>query len=307
MRRSVAVFLTAGLFLGIAAVAIAAVTGPTDIKTTSAEEQNPAASATWFAWTQRNLSHPNQPNVYVDPMPIGGGDSFKVNPSGTRAWTGGIDGNTLAYQRIANGQSDIRLFDLVTKTDIGGGGANTSQWEWHPTISTDTTADTDQWILFGRQNLRTGVQKVIARNIDDGTNRVVGEVFKFRHAAIPGQVNGDWATWTICKSSCNVWYVNLTNASSPVRVPKPTASHQYGSSITPDGVVYYVKSGNACGKNVKIARHPVGTTNPIVQLSSGRDIFTTFTSQEGADNHVYYDRVVCSTGHWNIYKVVESP
>lgn len=307
MRTAVAVFLTAGLFLGIAAVAIATVTGPTDVKTTSAEEQGPAATADWFAWTQRPLAHPNRPAVYAEGLPNVPGDAFKVNPSGTRAWTGGIDGDTLVYQQIENGQSNVRLFDLVTKTDIGGGGANTSNWEWHPTISTDTNID--QWILFGRQNLRTGVQRVIARNVTDGFNRVLGEVLKFRHSAIPGQINGDWATWTICKSSCNVWYVNLVDSSSAVKIPKPTAYHQYASSVTPDGVVYFVKSGNACGKNVKIARFDdtTQTTTPIIDLSSGRDIFFTYTSQEGTDNHVYYDRVVCSTGHWNIYKVVESP
>jgi hypothetical protein len=94
--------------------------------------------------------------------------------------------------------------------------------------------------------------------------------------------------------------------STPTKVPKPTAVHQYGSSVTPEGTVYYVQSGSRCGVNVKIDKWDGVTATPVSSLSSGRDISFTFTSAEGDGSHVYFDRVVCSTERWNIYQVVDA-
>jgi hypothetical protein len=308
MRRGLLLVVAAAALLGAAAVAIAAVSGPFGVKTTTAHEQAPAASVNWFAWTRRPLAHPGRSTVFAEPMPVNDTDKFRVNPVGTNAWTGGIDGDTLVYQRVNNNQSNIRLFDLVQKTDDGAAAANTRQWEWHPTISTDSNGD--QWILFGRQNVGTGVQKVVAVNLTNPTTRTLGQVDRFRHAAIPGQVNGDWATWTLCKPRCNVRFIDLSDPSSdPVAVPRPSSvTHQYASSVTTGGTVYFVRSGDRCGKAVRIVRYD--TVNGRVQVSSlpdGRDIFFSYISDEAGGNHVYYDRVICSNGRWNIYNILETP
>lgn len=309
MRRSVAAVMTGGALLGLAATATAAVLlTPEPVKTGDADEQNPAATAAWFAWTQRPAAHPNRPNVYAEAMPVGGGDRFRVNPSGTRAWTGGIDGDTLVYQRIKEGQSDIRLFNLATEQQAGtDADLNTRNWEWHPTISTATSGE--QWVELGRQNLRTGVQKVLVHNVTTHETRTLGQVDRISHSAIPGQVSGDWATWTLCKPRCNVRFLDLSDpAATTTTIPRPAGvTHQYASSITPGGTVYFVESGSGCGASVKIDSYAGTTRTQLVSLSAGRDILSTYTSAEGADNHVYYDRVVCSKGRWNIYKVVDTP
>lgn len=309
MRRGLLLVVAVAALLGAAAVAIAAVSDPVGVKTSTAHEQGPAASVEWFAWTQRPFAHPGRANVFVEPTPIDGAGRFRVNLAGTRAWTGGIDGHTLVYQRIKNGQSGIRLFDLNSHADTGDADLNTRQWEWHPTISSGSTG---RWVLFGRQNLGTGVQRVLATNLATGVTRTLGQVDRFRHAAIPGQVNGDLATWTLCKPRCNVRFVDLSidPAAAPTILPRPTdVTHQYASSVTADGTVYFVESGDGCGKAVRIDRYDpgTGTTTPVRSLRSGRDIFFSYISDEAAGNHVYYDRVVCSTGRWNIYEIVETP
>jgi hypothetical protein len=307
MRRGLLLVFAVSACLGGAALAVAAVSGPEGVKTsTTAHEQAPAASVNWFAWTQRPFAHPGRVKVYAQAMPYTVTQPFRVNPAGTTAWTGGIDGNTLVYQLVNNNRSNIRLFDLGLKTDAPATPVNTRQWEWHPTISTDSA--NEQWILFGRQNLGTGVQRVLATNLDSGETRALARVDRFRYSAIPGQVNGDWATWTVCRPRCNVRFVDLSASSPPATVPKPTAvTHQYASSVTADGIVYFVRSGNGCGNEVRIVRYdPINLRQPVSSPPAGRDIFFSYVSDEAPGNHVYYDQVVCSNGRWNIFKVVEN-
>jgi hypothetical protein len=307
MRRGLLLVVAVGALLGAAAVAIAAVSDPVGVKTSTAHEQAPAASVNWFAWTQRSLAHPGRSNVFAEPMPVNGTDKFRVNPVGTNAWTGGIDVNTLVYQRVNNNQSNIRLFNLNTQADTGNANLNTRQWEWHPTISTDSNGD--RWVLFGRQNVGTGVQKVVAVNLTNPATRTLGQVDRFRYAAIPGQVNGDWATWTLCKPRCNVRFIDLSDPSStPMAVPRPSSvTHQYASSITAGGTVYFVRSGDGCGKAVRIVRYDGVNRVGVSTLPDGREIFFSYISDEAGGNHVYYDRVICSNGRWNIYKILETP
>ena len=304
--RAVAAGL-AFLALAVAAgVAVAAVVGPTPVKTdTTASEQNPAASTDWFAWTQSPTAHPNRTNVWAEPTPVDGVDQFKVNPDGTRGWTGGIVGDLLVYQEIDEGDSDIRIYDLAAKTHLPDPSINTTRWEWHPTMSMDTQGDT--WILFARQNISTGTQRVLAYNVDTAATRVLAETSRRSYTLIAGQVNGDWATWATCKPSCHVWFVNLVDLSTPSKVPRPSwVAHQYAPSITDDGTVYFVKSGRGCGTKTGIGRYN-GTRTMVADLPDRRDVFFTYTSQEVDGPHVFFDRVNCGTGAWNINKIVDQP
>jgi hypothetical protein len=311
LSRALIAFLTVGALGVFAALAAATVTGPFPVKFEAGNQQNPAASADGFAWTHAPADHPNRTHVRVEETPINGEDDIRVNPVGTRAWTGGIDGNTLVYQEFDDGNSDIRLanlsaFPTVTRSDPPPG-INTARWEWHPTISMDTTGET--WILFGRQNVATGAQHVIAFNETDQLSRVLASTDRRRYALYPGQVNGDWATWTSCKPNCNVFYVNLVDGPSVVKVPRPSrVAHQYASSVTEDGTVYFVKSGRGCGTNVGIGRFDADATKPrqiIHPFSDHRDVFFTHVSQEPDGAHIFYDRVNCGSGAWNILQLVD--
>ena len=125
---------------------------------------------------------------------------------------------------------------------------------------------------------------------------------------MPGQANGDWATWTACRPNCHVWYDNLLDATPPAKIPRPSGvTHQYGGSVTDDGTIYFASSGRGCGANVKIKRYSTTTlqTDPIESLPDRRDLFFPFVSQEGDGVHVYYDQVNCGSGAWNIFEVVD--
>lgn len=303
-KALIAVALIASIALS-ATLAVAAVVGPTPVKTAAANEQNPAAATDWFAWTQSPAAHPNRTSVWAEPTPIDGTGAFKVNTSG-RGWTGGIEGDTLIYQRIASGNSDIKLYDLATQTAQSDPPVNTRHWEWHPSISMDSTGD--RWIVFGRQNVSTGTQRVIAYNLDTSATRVLQLTTRRGASLIPGQVNGDWATWTACMPNCNVWYDNLLDGSAAAKVPRPAGvTHQYASSVVDDGTVYFAKSGNGCGANVKIIRYQASLRTQMADLPPRRDVFFTYAATEADGNHVFFDRVNCRVGSWNIYKLVDGP
>jgi hypothetical protein len=293
--------------LSLAAVTTAGLLGPFQVKTGAANEQSPAASPDWYAWTQSPASHPNRTNVWAEARPVDGTDAFIVNRAGTRAWTGGIEGDTLVYQQVSSGNSNIRRYDLSAQAHRPNPPRiNTVNWEWHPSISTDSNGD--RWIMFGRQNVNNGAQWIFAYNVAQDRLRLLQSTTNRRYSFLPGQVNGNWATWTVCRPNCNVRYVNLVNGSSVATVPKPsTIAHQYASSVADDGTVYFVQSGDACGANVKIDRYRAGVREVLTELPRRRDIFFTYTSEETDGNHVHFDRVGCGTGAWNTYRIVDGP
>jgi hypothetical protein len=311
LRRAFIAAVTIAAAGDFAALAMAAVTGPFDVKVEPGNQQNPAASATWFAWTQAPSDQPFRTQVRVEQSPIDGTDDVRVNPVGTRAWTGGIDGDTLVYQEHDAGNSNIRLADLSAFPSVAisdpPAGINTTRWEWHPTISTDTTGD--KWILFGRQNVATGAQRVIAFNTTDQVRRVLASVERRRYALYPGQVNGDWATWTACRPDCNVFYVNLVDGSPVQKVPRPSAVvHQYAASIRDDGTVYFVKSGRGCGANAGVRRYDADAATPrriVYSLPDRRDTFFTYVSQDPNGAQIHYDLVNCRTSGWNTFQLVD--
>jgi hypothetical protein len=90
-------------------------------------------------------------------------------------------------------------------------------------------------------------------------------------------------------------------------VPRPAwVTHQYASSITNDGTVYFVKSDRGCGARAGIGRYD-GTRTIVADIPDRRDVFFTYASEEVDGSHVFFDRVNCGTGAWNIYKIVDQP
>jgi hypothetical protein len=213
----------------------------------------------------------------------------------------------LVYQEISSGKSAIKLFDLTQPTGAGfNAPVNTPQWEWRPSISTDSLGQT--WILFGRINTNTGAERIIAHNLDDPTaSRVLQRTTNPRYRLIPGQVNADYATWTACRPRCNVRFVNLVAGTSINTVPKPgSVADQYGSSISVGGRVYFIRSGSGCGRSVRIVRFgPGSTTARVHSFTSGHDSAYTFAAGQSDGVHVYFDRVTCSNHRWDIYKVID--
>jgi hypothetical protein len=271
-------------------------------------ERNPAADRDTggtdvWAFTRNRTGFLNRYDAYVK---IGTNAAIKLNTSG-QGWTGGVDYPTVVYQRVYRGQSNIFLYDLSDGSrPATPSGVNTDRWEWHPTISGD-------WLLFGRDNNLSPTQRVILHNGVTHENRLLSSVTRAAHYLQADQVNGDWATFTRCTPVCNVVRYQISTQARMV-LAKPVTSprrQQYASSVTSAGVVYLVRSRPTCGASVRIVRYDPSRGDPatgriVVFLPAGRDVFFSHV-RENADGSVdvFYDRVNCSTGRWDIYKATQ--
>ena len=126
-----ACFLTATLAsLFIASVAVAAT--PRPVLSSPLDEKQPAATAVYLAWAQNSRTEPGHFNVFVR---RGSQWKHRVNPPGTSALMGGVDGHTLAYQLITGNHSHVALYDVRSRSHIGVPRALSGRsWDWDPTI-----------------------------------------------------------------------------------------------------------------------------------------------------------------------------
>jgi Tol biopolymer transport system component len=294
-----------GLFvvgLVSAGVAWATLLTPQPVVTAKGRQFQPAAAPAGanLAYSQSRSGHPSQFDVYVKPAGL---PRYKVNKRG-QAQAGGIDGTTLIYQTIRNGQSNLRLFDLVSCVRSTPAGVNTKRWEYRPTISGD-------WILFGRiWSSHPANFQVMLHNTNTAETRVLAERINRRHSQLDaGQVNGDFATWdqiNFQTPSSNVFLYQISTAAT-TRIPEPTGKLQYYPAVTPTGDVFYVRSGNGCGNHVVLREYSSGIDTPVAVLPSGYDVFKTFAVDEGGgETSLYFDRYQCSTGKSHIYKITVS-
>jgi hypothetical protein len=271
-------------------------------------EQTPAAGNTGsedvLAWARSRSGHPHLFDAWVR---VGTSPATKLNTAG-QGWMGGVDYPRVIYQQVRNGRSNLFLYDLsdgsrpATPT-----GVNTAKWEWHPTISGD-------WLLFGRTNNSTPTDRVILHNQTTSEERLLATVTRRTHSLVPDQVNGNWATYTRCAPVCNVIRYDITSQTKK-KLGKPAATkprYQYGSSVAADGTVYLARSGRGCGtggvKLVRFGALDTATGTVVARLATDFDFF--FSSvRDNADGStdVFYDRVRCATGRWDIYKITDGP
>ena len=240
-RRGWRVGAAAGLVVvGLVGVATAWATllTPQPVVTAKGRQFDPSAAlgGANIAYDQSRPGHPKQFDVYVKPA---GMARFKVNRRG-QAFGGGIDGTTMIYQSVLRGQSNLRLFNLATHARSAPPGVNTKRWEFLPTISGD-------WILYGQTwSFRPRNWRVILHNTNTSETRILDERVNRRHTdVVPGQVNGDYATWSSYNSRTrtgNVFLYQISTATK-TKLPAPTGKVQYFSSVTPAGTVFYVRSG----------------------------------------------------------------
>lgn len=295
MRPIRFVALSAAALSLLTLISTPAVAGqPNAIRNTPANELRGAGTDGYVAW-QQNPADGGRSNVFVKPD---GEAKFRVNPERAQGYMGGFDGTTLAYQHRLRGQSNIKLFDVVTRDRSNPpSGINTERWEYWPTLS-------DDHYLFGRL-APSGVDQVILFDERMGSQTVLAETNRDCCAMYPGQVNGDyavWAKWT--PSQCNV-FVHQVSTEATTRLPNPNAQCQYGPSVASDGTVYYGRSGPECGQNAKlIRRDPEGTTEVLVAFGQGRDFLGSYVHEDGASNHVFYDPGPC-VGDQNIFKIID--
>jgi hypothetical protein len=307
MRRGLIVLVSIAT-LAAAGVGLAQALLPEQpVLTSTRNERNPAAGfdgvgAEVLVFTRSRRGYPNRYDAYVRKT---GDPAIKLNTSG-QGWTGGIDYPMVVYQRVAAGQSDIFMYDLSDGSrPPTAAGVNTSRWEWHPTMSGD-------WLLYGRDNTSTPTQRVVIHNHITHVERTISTITRASHYLQPDQVNGNWVTLTRCRPVCNVARYDITSQTL-MPLPKPVNDrprYQYAGGVTSDGVVYLVRSGPRCGERVRIVRFdPSDPADPtygttIAALPTGRDIAFAFARENGDGSvTLFYDRVNCNTGRFDIYNI----
>jgi hypothetical protein len=312
MKRGLVVLV---LLAGLVAVPLAyALLAEQPVLNTRRNERNPAAdvdgsSNEVLAFTRSRSGYPNRYDAWAQ---VEGTAAVKLNAAG-QGWTGGIDYPIVAYQQIASGQSNVHLYDFSDQSRTATE-ANTSRWEWHPSVQGD---EADYELLFGRDDTNTPTQRVMYLHHSDAPfvhdERLVSSVSKASHYLQPDQLNGDFATYTRCTPVCNVVRYQISTTAKIV-LAKPVTSRprqQYAGAVTSTGALYLVRSGPNCGEKVKIVRYDTARSDPalgtvVAALPSGFDVAFAF-ARENLDGSVdvFYDRVRCSTGRFDIYKVTD--
>jgi hypothetical protein len=271
---------------------------PIGVRTMPAYEDTPAAGPDHFAWAKWGPRTGGFWDARVQPE-VGG--SFALNRGSTNGFLGGFDGDTVVYQEARGKQSSIVFFDLPSRTRSNPPpGVNTRLWEWHPTLSGD-------WILFGRRDFRARIDRVILRNLTTGETRIVNQIRTGpNRGSEAGQVNGNHAVWYSCTPRCRVYRHDIAAMTTTV-VPNPGAHHAYNPSVTPDGTVYFTRSGRGCGVAVRLVRaSPDGATTVLTPIPRPWDSFHTYAlANDDGTTSVFYDRRHCRTGASDIFKVID--
>jgi hypothetical protein len=301
MRRLPRSILAAGCAVLLTATGAEALT-EIKVRGTLKGEYQPVAADGYLGW-QEFSQVTDRFNAFVKPA---GEDPIRLNTGTAQGAMGGIDGQTLAYQqyRPAAGISDIKLFDLVSRTRSDPPpGVNTGQWEYFPSIS-------GPWFLFARI-ASNGWRRVILRNTATSETRILALANPNQFLA-PGQVNGDFAVWEKCAGGdCNV-YRHQISTSDTEPVPNP-GRFQYAPSVADDGTMYFARHPLFCSERASIVRRPLGGSSSVLgKIKVNRDIGDTYVYTDGTgDNHVHYDRFVltdnCSSPvtKSDIYKIID--
>jgi hypothetical protein len=271
------------------------------------DEESPAVGAGAIAWAQNRAPNVGKYDVWVQ---LEGSRPFKVNARGSEGFPGGIDGTTLAFQQLdeAHHDSDLWTYDLTTRTGRKlGRRLNTEEWEWAPSMA-------GNWILFGRGRLQgifePGLRQVLLVNRSTGEQRQLAKTQALEIEVFPGQLSGNFAVWSVCRSRrsvayCETFLYNVMNATT-TKLPSDGAKSQFAASVTATGVVYLVRSTGDCGKAARLVRlEPGGASETLMRFPRGTDSFRTYAfERDTGETEVYLDRYRCSSGRGDVVRVV---
>lgn len=268
--------------------------GPIVVRRTAADEQRGAGTTGYVAWQQDSEASDGRTSVFVRPR---GERTFRVNSERSQAYMGGFDGTTLVYQRRRGQRSDIKLYDVETRTRFDPPAEiNTNRWEYWPTLS-------GEHFLFGR--LHEGRDRVILFDAEEGTTKILARGRRECCFLQPGQVNGRFAVWARWKpSTCNVFVYDISTETT-TRIPNPRDRCNFAPSVARDGTVYYGRSNRDCGENSRLMRRdPDRTTQVLVDFAPGRDFGASYVLARSSANHVFFDPGPCG-GDADIKKIVD--
>ncbi len=293
----------------IAVVAAAAVMMPLlpahaadGVRTTRAFEISGSAAGRHLAWTQATRRRPNHYNAMFKP---GGGTARRLNARGTQGFTTGgaidEDRSTLAYWQRVHRRADIKLYDISSgRRHSAPGAVNTRRHEWGAAVS-------DRWLLFARGSYGSRM-KIFLFNRATGNLRRLARGSSTTYLQ-PGDVTGRFATYTRCRNDfagCRDYRYNSRTGNTQA-LRNPLGRHQFASSVTANGAVYFAESRHIqrCNSRLKIWRQSAsGNRKRLTTLAEGTSIGTTSVRRLSRSRvAVYYDRSYCSRFVSDIYRI----
>jgi hypothetical protein len=245
----------------------------------------------YLGWSQDSVRAPNHYDLFLHSPD---GQTVRLNTGRSQGYGGGIDGNTLVYDRVSGKTDDLWSVDLTTMIQSPVAGTVTSEAEYTPTISAD-------WILFGRGQVpRT---RVLLYNRSTGETRQLASVHAQHAYAYPGQVSGNYAVWGKITHRTQTVYLYDIAAKRTTRIAPQSGRYDYDPAVSAAGSVFFVRSPNGCGKSVGIYRQPLGGSPQLVQrLPSGFDSgFSLYTAVANGQTELLYTLASCRTRLGDVY------
>jgi hypothetical protein len=290
--------LVALLLVTLARTATALV-DPVPVKATSARELFPAAGAdadhTYLAWTRVDAG-----GSYRAVLSIDGVGRTRMDAGPARdVFSGSVSDGGVVLQVVRAQDSDLMRYDIATgATTRISDRTSDGRWQWRPTSS-------GPWLLFGENRFddERSPWKVVLLNTVTGEERVLDRSASRCRCISPGQVNGDFAVWTMGAKGDVFRYRISTGVTR--EIPDPRHLDQYAPSVSTTGTVFYVEAGVACGTSAALYRYDRdGTVTQLFQLAPSREPLETsaFDESDGTVT-LYFDRYVCDTGASDILKI----
>lgn len=243
--------------------------------------------------------NPVPPRSNSDVLVRSGGRTTRVNPPGTTAETGGIDGRWLVLQIARRGRSRLALYDLRThRLAYLPGFVNRAAWLWRPDID-------GHRILYGA--IVPGQAEILryeirVADLKRRTVRTLARLDGHADYAAPGQLRGSWATWVSCPDNvCNVWRENLSTRRAEQAPDADYIDHsQFGPAVDQHGTVFFGRADAACGK-AEIRRWDGGDqVTRVLRLPTGTAFQYAYLAKRSST--LYFDLVGCTrTARSDIY------
>jgi hypothetical protein len=287
--------LGTALALALGALPASAEFSPAPVRTTDAFEVSPAAGNDGIndllAWSQNSRRRPRHLDAFVK---VNGDPADRVNPRGTSGFAGGFDGDSFIYQQANRRDSDIKIYDVGTgQTSNPGSGINDRNWQAGPTLSGD-------WVLFAENRFAHADSpwKVFLVNIATDERRLLDQATFRCFCIFPGQVSGNYATWTECKGdNCDV-HIHDILANDSDLIPNPNDKYQYEGVPDPNGTVFLARAGPRCGQNVTLVRYSLGASTPtlLYSLPDNKDVFVDsrmYLYSGGGGEDLLFSRLAC--------------
>jgi hypothetical protein len=220
------------------------------------------------------------------------GPRVRFSKRGDTYLTQGLDGGRGVVQHIrfagSRLNSDLELWKLAPRLRLGLPGVNTRGWEWGGALSGD-------WLLFQRGEFDARSKTIRLLNLKRHGFRTVVTVRGRATGLEPGDLNGNFASYTKCTTRCRVTRYQLTTRRRISPLP-PKGFSDYASSVLADGTLFFVRSRGGCGRNVAVMRLSPGAAKPVrvASVARGMDVQKLDSTTFAGTRLVVYERYSCN-------------